>query len=73
MRSKFPAGLAPAKEPVRAIDLHVFGDASGTGTAAAVYAVVHQDSSTNQGLATAKTRLAKKIRTRVYPYGSKSC
>ena len=64
---KMPCSLAPAKEPVRAIDLHVFGDTSGTGTA-----VVHQDSSTNQGLVTAKVRLAK-IRTRVYPYGSQSC
>lgn len=57
---KVPRSLAPAKEPVQAIDLHVFGDASGTGTAAAVYAVVYQDSSTNQGLVTAKARLAKK-------------
>ena len=57
---KIPCSLAPAKEPFRGIDLHVFGDTSGTGTAAAVYAVVHQDSSTNQGLVTAKARLAKK-------------
>ena len=57
---KIPRSLALAKEPVQAIDLHVFGDTSGTGTAAAVYAVVHQDSSTNQGLVTAKARLAKK-------------
>ena len=57
---KIPRSLAPAKEPVRAIDLHVFGDTSRTGTAAAVYVVVHQDSSTNQGLVTAKARLAKK-------------
>ena len=76
---KIPHSLAPAKEPVRAIDLHVFGDTSGTGTAAAVYAVVHQDSSTNQDLLTAKARLAKKgptiprVRTRAYPYGSQSC
>ena len=57
---KIPHSLAPAKDPVRAIDLHVFGDTSGIGTGAAVYAVVHQDSSTNQGLVTAKARLAKK-------------
>ena len=57
---KIPRSLAPAKEPVQAIDLHVFGDTNGTGTAAAVYAVVHQDSSINQGLVTAKARLAKK-------------
>ena len=57
---KIPRSLAPAKEPVLGIDLHVFGDTSGTGTAAAVYAVVHQDSSTIQGLVTAKARLATK-------------
>ena len=63
---KIPRSLAPAKEPVQAIDLHVFGDTSGTGTAATVYAVVHQDSSTNlkEGADNPKTR------TRVYPYGS---
>ena len=79
MRSKFPAYLASAKEPVRGIDLHVFSDTSGSGTAAAVYAVIHQDSSTNQGLVTAKACLAKKgltiprFRTCVYSYGSQSC
>ena len=57
---KIPHSLAPAKEPVQAIDLHVFGDTNGTGTAAAVYAVVHQDASTNQGLVNAKARLPKK-------------
>ena len=44
---KIPRSLAPAKEPVPGIDLHVFGDTSGTGTAATVYVVVHQDSSIN--------------------------
>ena len=48
---RIPRSLATAKEPVQAIDLHVFGDTSGTGTAAAVYAVAYQESSTNQGLA----------------------
>ena len=57
---KIPRSLASAKEPVRGIDLQVFSDTSGTGTAVAVYAVIHQDSSTNQGLVTAKARLAKK-------------
>ena len=71
---KIPHSLAPATEPVWGIDLHVFGDPSGTRTAAVVYAVVHRDSSTNQGLVNAKARLAKKgltipkVRTRVYPY-----
>ena len=44
----------------RAIALHLFGDTSGTRTAAAVYALVHQYSSTSQGLVTVKAPLAKK-------------
>ena len=55
-----PRCLTPAEEPVQAIDLHAFCDASGSGTAAAVYAVVHQESCTSQGLLTAKARLSKK-------------
>ena len=45
---------------ILSIDLHTFGDASGKGVAAAVYAVVEQPSGTNQGLVTAKSRLANK-------------
>ena len=41
------------------MELHAFGDASGRGVAAAVYAVVRQDSGTTQGLLAAKARLAK--------------
>lgn len=54
-----PRSLAGFKETIEAIDLHTFGDTSGAGTAAAVYAVVHQASSVNQGLLGAKSRLAK--------------
>ena len=57
---RIPRSLARAKEPVQAIDLHVFGDTSGTGTAAAVYAVPYQESGSNQGFVAAKARLAKK-------------
>ena len=57
---KVPRSLAKAHEPVQAINLHVFDDTSGTGTAAAVYAVVHQESGIDQGLVAGKTRLAKK-------------
>jgi hypothetical protein len=39
--------------------LHAFGDASGKGVAAVVYAVVNQPSGTTQGLVAAKERLAK--------------
>ena len=57
---KVPRSLAEAHEPVQAIDLHVFGDTSGTGTAAAAYTVVHQESGIYQGLVAGKARLAKK-------------
>ena len=51
--------LAPYQEPINEVELHAFGDASGCGVAAAVYAVVRQDSGTTQGLVAAKARLAK--------------
>ena len=47
------------EEEIREIQLHAFGDASGRGLCAAVYAVVTQASRTSQGLITARTRLAK--------------
>ena len=47
--------------PVTAsIDLHAFGDTSGTGTAAAVYALLHQARGLNQRLLAAKACLTKK-------------
>ena len=55
-----PRSLAGFKETIEAIDLHAFGDTSGAGTAAAVYAAVHQASGVTQGLLAAKSRLAKK-------------
>jgi hypothetical protein len=51
--------LATIREPVDAVELHAFGDASGRGVATAVYAVVSQASSVTQGLVAAKSRLAK--------------
>ena len=51
--------LAGFKEAIEAIDLYVFGDTSGARTSAAMYAVVHQASSVNQGLLATKSRLAK--------------
>ena len=47
------------KEEIDEIQLHAFGDASGRGVCAAVYAVVTQVSGMSQGLVTAKCRLAK--------------
>ncbi len=55
-----PRSLATHQEEISSIDLHAFGDTSGQGTAAAVYAVVHQARGVTQGLVTAKARLAKK-------------
>ncbi len=55
-----PRSLAPYQQPVIAITLHAFGDASKTGVAAAVYAVVEQAEGTTQGLVCAKSRLAKR-------------
>ena len=55
-----PRSLAKAEEPIESIDLHGFGDASGIGVSAAVYATVRQPSGVASGLVTAKSRLAKK-------------
>ena len=54
-----PRSLAVHKEPIESIKLHSFGDASKSGVAACVYAVVEQASGTNQSLVTAKARLPK--------------
>ena len=42
------------QEQIEAIELHVFGDASISGTAAAIYAVIYQSSQVSQGLVTQK-------------------
>ena len=55
-----PRSLAPYQQPITTITLHAFGDASKTGVAAAVYAVVEQSEGTTQGLVCAKSRLAKR-------------
>lgn len=51
--------LVFAREPIRSISLHAFGDASSKGVHAAVYAVVEQESGMKQGLVAAKLRLSK--------------
>jgi hypothetical protein len=55
--------LATIREPVDAVELHAFGDASGRGVATTVYAVVSQASGVTQGLVAAKSRLAKQCLT----------
>ncbi|XP_068720014.1 uncharacterized protein [Montipora capricornis] len=47
------------QQEIDKIELHAFGDASGRGVCASVYAVVTQASGVSQGLVTAKSRLAK--------------
>ena len=54
-----PQSLVANREEIDAIDLHVFGDTSGAGTAAVVYAFVYKRSGTNQGLVASKAGLAK--------------
>ena len=51
--------LAAFQEPLDEVKIHAFGDASGKGVSASVYAVVSQKSGTTQGLLTAKSRVAK--------------
>ncbi len=54
-----PRSIPTLQEDIESIVLHAFGDASGKGVAAVVYAVVNQPSGTTQGLVSAKARLAK--------------
>ena len=54
-----PRSLAKYKEPIDSVALHVFGDASGVGVAAAAFTVVSQPSGVTQGIVAAKARLAK--------------
>ena len=55
-----PRRLAKAEEPIESVELHAFGDASGIGDSAAVYAVIQQPTTVSSGLVAAKSRLAKK-------------
>ncbi|XP_068671954.1 uncharacterized protein [Montipora foliosa] len=52
--------LVQYQEPISSISLHVFGDASGVGVAAAAFTVVSQPSGVTQGIVAAKARLAKR-------------
>ena len=62
-RTTAPRSVVNYQEPIHSVELHAFGDASGRGVAAAVYAVVVQDQGVTKGLLTAKARLAKKSLT----------
>lgn len=58
-RIQFVRSLVQFQEPIISIALHVFGDASGVGVAAAAFTVVTQPSGVTQGMVAAKARLAK--------------
>ena len=58
-RITFVRALVQYQEPISSISLHVFGDASGVGVAAAAFTVVTQPSGVTQGIVAAKARLAK--------------
>ncbi|KAK3719160.1 hypothetical protein QZH41_005637 [Actinostola sp. cb2023] len=55
-----PRSIATHQEEIEEVELHAFGDASGKGVCAAVYAVIKQPTGVNQGLVAAKARLAKR-------------
>ena len=55
--------MVPHQQPVKAITLHAFGDASKKGVSAAVYTVVEQDQATTRVLVCTKARLAKQTLT----------
>ena len=57
---QFQRSIPEYRETIDEIELHSFGDASGSGVSAAVYAVVKQRSGASVGLIAAKSRLAKK-------------
>jgi hypothetical protein len=46
----FAHSIPVYQEPIREVELHLFGDASGRGMCTAVYAVVKQDSGVTQRL-----------------------
>ena len=54
-----PRSIVDYQEPVLALELHGFGDASTNGVGTAVYSVVRQSSGVTQRLVAAKSRLAK--------------
>ena len=55
-----PRAFQQHHKQIEVIDLHVLGDASISGTAAAIHAILYQSSQVYQGLVTAKAWLLKK-------------
>ena len=59
VETELPRSTPLAQDSVPAIDLRVFADASIVANCAAVYAVMYQHNSVNQGLVTSKPRISK--------------
>jgi hypothetical protein len=57
---KVPRSLTGGSEDVKAIELHVFADASNLACSAVTIAVVEQTSGTVKGLLTSKSRISKR-------------
>ena len=57
---ELPHSAVSFQEEIEAIDLYVFGDTSGSGTATVMYAEVYQKSGINQGLLLLKQDVQEK-------------
>ena len=56
---EIPRAFGMSWGQIQYIDLHVFSDASIDGTCAVVYAVVHQDEGSHQGIVASKSRISR--------------
>ena len=62
-RVDLPRTLVSKPGRINCVDLYGFGDASGEGVSAVVYAVVAQITNQNQGIRVSKSRIAKRTLT----------
>ena len=60
LKNELHRSVALDKESITAVEFHVFDDANIAESCAVVYAVIHQPSTTNQGLVVSKSRNSKK-------------
>ena len=59
-KNEMPRPVALNKKSITAVDLHVIGDASIVASCTTVYALFHQPSVTNKGLAVSKSCISEK-------------
>ena len=59
VKTELSRSIPYAQNPITATDLHVFADASIVANCEAVYEVVYQPNSVDQGLVTIKLRISK--------------